>query len=125
MHVLEDRAQTSRLDTRRSRCYTEAFQIERAMSTTTFSFQVDEQLKEQFLRLADDRNSDGEQLLREFMRDFVKQASDPEYDAWFQEQVQIGIDDANAGRLISSDEVEAEFAARRAETERQLKRKRP
>jgi predicted transcriptional regulator len=92
-------------------------------ATTTFAFQVDEQLMEEFLRLADSRNSDGGQLLREFMHDFVQQASDPEYDAWFREQVQIGIDDANAGCLIPSEEVEAEFAARRAETERKLTRK--
>jgi predicted transcriptional regulator len=38
------------------------------------------------------------------------------YDAWFRSQVQAGLDSANAGRLIASDEIEAEFAARRQAT---------
>lgn len=38
---------------------------------------------------------------------------DDDYDAWFRRQVQIGLDAANAGHLISNDEVEAEFARRR------------
>jgi len=38
------------------------------------------------------------------------------YDAWFQQQVQIGLDQANAGNLISHEDVEAKFAAKRAAT---------
>jgi predicted transcriptional regulator len=43
-----------------------------------------------------------------------------EHDAWFRDQVQTGLDSANAGRLVPADEVEAEFAARRVETRRKL-----
>jgi predicted transcriptional regulator len=43
-----------------------------------------------------------------------------EHDAWFRRQVQIGLDAANAGDLIPGDEVEAKFAAKRAETRRRL-----
>lgn len=43
-----------------------------------------------------------------------------EYDTWFREQVQIGLDSANAGRLIPNEEVEAEARARRQETRRKL-----
>ena len=39
-----------------------------------------------------------------------------EHDAWFRRQVQAGLDSANAGRLVSAEDVEAEFSARRAET---------
>ena len=39
-----------------------------------------------------------------------------EHDAWFRRQVQIGIDAANAGDLISTEEVEAEAA--RGKTDR-------
>lgn len=90
------------------------------MATTTITFEVDEQLKEQFFQLAEARRCNGKQLLGDLMREFVVQNSDEEYNAWFLQQVQIGLDDANAGRLISSEEVEAEFAARRAATQRKL-----
>jgi len=43
-----------------------------------------------------------------------------EYDAWFRQKVQEGLDSANAGRLIPAEEVEARAAAWRAETLRQL-----
>ena len=43
-----------------------------------------------------------------------------EHDAWFREQVRIGLDSANAGKLISYEETEARFAARRAVTRRRL-----
>lgn len=92
------------------------------MSDTTFSFQVDEQLKERFLQLAAEREVSAEQMIREFMQSVVQLSGDPEYDAWFREQVQIGLDQANAGLLIPSEEVEAEFTARRAEAARKLKR---
>jgi len=35
---------------------------------------------------------------------------DAEYDAWFRREVQIGLDQANAGLLIPSEQVEAEAA---------------
>ena len=50
------------------------------------------------------------------MRDYVKRQEAAEDDAWFRRQVQIGIDQANAGQLIPAEEVEAEFRARRAAT---------
>jgi predicted transcriptional regulator len=47
---------------------------------------------------------------------------DPEYEHWFRRQVQIGIDDADAGHLIPSEEVEAEFATLRAASRMKLRR---
>jgi len=47
-------------------------------------------------------------------------ASDAEYDAWFRREVQIGLDQANAGLLIPHEKVEAYFAAKREATLRQL-----
>jgi len=44
----------------------------------------------------------------------TKSRVDREYEEWFRRQVQIGIDEAGAGDLIPADEVEAEFAALRA-----------
>ncbi|MES2759053.1 MAG: hypothetical protein V4693_16900 [Pseudomonadota bacterium] len=91
------------------------------MSEATFTFRVDESLKEQFTRAAKDRDRTGAQLLRDFMRDFVRQQQEAaEHDSWFHRQVQSGLDSANAGKLISSAEVEAKFAAKRASTRRRL-----
>ncbi len=92
------------------------------MSETTFTFRVDESLKEQFTTAAKDRDRTGAQLLRDFMRDFVRQQQEAaEHDAWFRRQVQAGLDSANAGNLVPSAEVEARFAAKRKATRRRLK----
>jgi hypothetical protein len=45
---------------------------------------------------------------------FEPQCTDAEYEQWFSRQVQIGIEAADAGEVIPSEEVEAEFASRRA-----------
>jgi predicted transcriptional regulator len=42
------------------------------------------------------------------------QRTDSEYEQWFCRQVQIGIEDADAGDVVAAEEVEAEFAALRA-----------
>ena len=91
------------------------------MSEATFTFRVDEGLKDEFSAAAKSRDRTGAQLLRDFMRDFVRQQLDAaEHDAWFRRQVQVGLDSANAGDVISAEEVEAEAAAWRAETQRKM-----
>ena len=91
------------------------------MSDATFTFRVDEALKTEFSTAAKARDRSGAQLLREFMREFVQQQQEAAaHDAWFRRQVQIGLDSANAGNLISHEEVEARFAAKRAAMRRRL-----
>jgi len=91
------------------------------MAETTITVQVDPNLKAAFSLAAEAHNRTDEDLLREFMQDFVEtQRTDPEYEQWFRRQVQIGIDDADAGDLIPAEEVEAEFAALRAAAMRKL-----
>jgi predicted transcriptional regulator len=91
------------------------------MSETTFTFRVDEALKNEFATAAKARDRTGAQLLRDFMREFVQQQQEvAEHDAWFRRQAQAGLDSANAGRLVPSAEVEAKFAARRAATRRRV-----
>ena len=41
-------------------------------------------------------------------------------DTWFRDQVAAGLADADAGNLVAADEVEAEFAERRARTRAKL-----
>ena len=91
------------------------------MSEATFTFRVDEGLKEQFSTAAKSRDRTGAQLLRDFMRDFVQQQQETTaHDAWFRREVQIGLDAANAGDVVSAEEVEAQAAAWRAETRRKM-----
>ena len=91
------------------------------MSEATFTFRVDEALKNDFASAAKARDRTGAQLLRDFMRDVVQQQDEAAaHDAWFRRQVQAGVDSANAGNLIPSAEVEARFAVRRAATRRRL-----
>ncbi|MBW8067539.1 MAG: hypothetical protein GJU73_08860 [Ferrovum sp.] len=91
------------------------------MSETTFTFRVDDALKTAFSSAAKTRDRNAAQLLRDFMRDFVRQQQEAaEHDTWFRRQVQIGLDSANVGNLIPSVDVEAKFAARRAATRRRL-----
>lgn len=59
----------------------------------------------------------GAQLLRDFMRGFVKQQQEAaEHDSWFRREVQIGLDAANVGDIVSAEEVEAQAVAWRAQT---------
>lgn len=91
------------------------------MSETTFTFRVDNALKLQFSAAAKDRDRTGAQLLRDFMRDFIRQQQEAaDHNAWFDRQVKVGLDSANAGDVLSSDEVESEAATWRAEMQRKL-----
>lgn len=87
------------------------------MSEVTFTFRVDEALKREFATAARSCDRTSAQLLRDFMRDYVRrQQETAEHDAWFHRQVQIGLDSANAGDVVPAEEVEAEAAAWRAKT---------
>ncbi|MCR4159971.1 MULTISPECIES: CopG family ribbon-helix-helix protein [Alcaligenaceae] len=91
------------------------------MSEATFTFRVDESLKAEFSNAAKARDRSSAQLLRDFMRDFVRQQEEAAaHDAWFRRQVQVGLDAANAGDVIAAAEVEAEAEAWRAEVRRKL-----
>lgn len=91
------------------------------LGEATFTFQVDETLKNAFSQVARDRDRTGDQLLRDFMPAYVQQQRDEtEHDAWFRRQVQIGLDSANSGRVIPTEDVEARFVAKRAATQQRL-----
>lgn len=84
------------------------------MPDAVLTFHIDEDLKAAFCEAAKAQDQSAEQLLLGLMREYVEsQQNDAEYDRWFRREVQIGQDAANAGDLISNDEVEAEFARRR------------
>lgn len=91
------------------------------MSQATFTFRVDEELKNNFATVAKSLDRTGAQLLRDYMRDIVRRQTEAEeHDSWFREQVRVGLASANAGNLLPNEEVEGKFAARRAETRGKL-----
>ena len=90
------------------------------MSDATFTVRVDERLKTEFSTAAKSRDRTGAQLLRDFMREYVREQEAAEHDEWFRQQVQVGLDSANAGDVIPAAEVEAEAEAWRAETRRKM-----
>jgi predicted transcriptional regulator len=93
------------------------------MSDATFTFRVDEALKIEFFEAAKAKDRTSAQLLRDFMRDFVRQQQEAaEHDAWFRREVQAGVDAANAGDVLSAADAESEAAAWHAETRRRLSR---
>jgi len=91
------------------------------MSEVTFTFRVDEGLKAEFSKLAKEQDRTPAQLLRDYMRSLIKKKNEEaEYDVWFRQQAQIGIDQANAGETIPAEEVEAYFAEKRAASRRRI-----
>lgn len=91
------------------------------MGEAVVTFEVDETLRDEFVRAtaADDRSD--AQVLRDLMREYVqRQHGATEDDAWFRDQVRDGLASARAGRLIPGAEVEAHFAVKREATRRRL-----
>ena len=74
-------------------------------------FSVDDSLKEVVTRATNGVDLSGAQSRREFV-----QQDSAAYNAWFAQAVQMGLDSANAGKLIPNADVEARFAARCAAT---------
>ena len=92
-----------------------------SMAETTFTFQVDEGLKDAFAEAAKGSDRTGAELLRDFMRDYVRdQVEAAAYDRWFRREVEAAIAEADAGNVVSSDDVEADADIWRAEMQRRL-----
>ena len=62
------------------------------MPETTFTFRVDDELKQAFTKAARANDRPGSQLLRDFMREYVERA---EYDAWFRAEVEQALKEAD------------------------------
>jgi predicted transcriptional regulator len=89
--------------------------MESAVSDTTLTFRVDSTLKNEFSSAVKGKDRSAAQLLRDFMREVVKQQKEASsHDAWMRREVQAGIDAANAGETVTAEEVEADAKAWRA-----------
>lgn len=80
-----------------------------------FTMKLEPALRAEFMAEAQAAHRPASQVLRELMREFVqRQRETREYDEHFSRKVDAGRASMRAGRGRSNEEVEAEFAARRA-----------
>jgi len=80
-----------------------------------FTMKLEPELRDTFMAEAEAIHRPASQILRELMREFVqRQREAREYDEFLRRKVEAGLVSMQAGLGRSNDEVEAEFAARRA-----------
>ena len=80
-----------------------------------FTMKLEPELRAEFMAEAEAAHRPASQVLRELMREFVqRQREAREYDEFLRRKVEAGRASMRAGLGRSNDEVEAEFAARRA-----------
>jgi predicted transcriptional regulator len=85
---------------------------------TVFTMKLDPELRDEFIAEAKAAHRPASQVLRELMREFVqRQREARDYDEFVRRKVEAGRASMLAGQGRSNDEVEAEFAARRAQVE--------
>lgn len=87
------------------------------MADATFTFRVDDELKARFAEVARAHDRSGAQLLRDFMREYVRnEQAALEYDAWFRGEVRQGLKEADdpSVRRRSNDEVRTGWRQQRA-----------
>ncbi|MGE8188610.1 antitoxin of toxin-antitoxin stability system [Pseudomonas sp. NPDC086278] len=81
-----------------------------------FTMKLEPELREQFMAEAEASHRPASQIVRDMMRQFVqKQREAREYEAFLQRKVDHARISVGAGDGLSNDEVEAQFAARRAQ----------
>jgi len=82
----------------------------------TFFMKLETDLREAFMAATEAAHRPAAQVVRELMREYIaRQREAREYEEFLQRKVEIARGQARKGRGRSSEVVEAEFAARRAE----------
>ena len=80
-----------------------------------FTMKLEPELRAEFMAEAEAAHRPASQVLRELMREFVqRQREAREYDEFLRRKVEVAQVSVRAGLGRSDEEVEAEFAARRA-----------
>ena len=90
------------------------------MREVDFTFQVNESLRDQFIAAAKSCDRTIEQLLRQFMSDFVRQQEEGAPGQRLVREGQAGVDPAKAGEVGSAEEVEAAATGWREETRQKM-----
>jgi predicted transcriptional regulator len=94
------------------------------MTEATFTFRVDQDLKDRFTEAAKSHDRTGAQLLRDFMRDYVRrQQEEVAHEAWFRAEVEQAIREADdpAAEWVPHDMVKQDMARERAQLEARIR----
>jgi predicted transcriptional regulator len=81
-----------------------------------FTMKLEPELREEFMAEAEASHRPASQIVREMMRQYVQtQRESREYEAFLQRKVDSARVSMQVGEGLTNDEVEAQFAARRAQ----------
>lgn len=81
-----------------------------------FTMKLEPELRAEFMAEAEAAHRPASQVLRELMREFVqRQRETREYDEFLRRKIEAGRASMQAGKGRANNEVEAEFAAKRAQ----------
>ena len=84
-----------------------------------FTMKLEPELRDQFMAEAAAAHRPASQVMRELMRAFVQRQQEAgEYDEFLHRKVELARSSMRAGQGLSNDEVEADFATRRAQVDR-------
>ncbi|MCE9680787.1 antitoxin of toxin-antitoxin stability system [Halomonas alkalisoli] len=85
-----------------------------------FTMKLEPELRADFMAEAAAAHRPASQVLRELMREYVRQQREArEYEAFLCSKVEVARSSMRAGHGRSNEDVEAEFATRRADAERE------
>ncbi|HBC1013231.1 TPA: antitoxin of toxin-antitoxin stability system [Escherichia coli] len=91
------------------------------MANTMFTMKLDTELRDEFMAEAAAADRPAAQIMRDFMRDFIKKQKDErEYKEFLQRKVEKARTSMEAGLGKSCEEVEATFAEKRAVLSRSM-----
>ncbi len=86
---------------------------------SVFTMKLEADLRDEFMAEAEAVHRPASQIVRDLMREFIQRQHEArEYDDFLRHKVDLARESLHAGRGRSNDEVEADFAARRAELQR-------
>lgn len=86
-----------------------------------FTMKLEPELRDEFMAEAEASHRPASQIVRDLMREFVqRQREAREYDEFLRSKVELARLSIRSGRVRSNEEVEADFAAWRAEAEKSL-----
>ncbi|KAF1069712.1 MAG: hypothetical protein GAK45_01027 [Pseudomonas citronellolis] len=81
-----------------------------------FTMKLEPELRADFMAAAEASHRPASQVMRELMREFIRhQRQSQDYDEYLRQKVEAGRASMEAGRGRSDEDVEAAFAARRAQ----------
>ncbi len=85
-----------------------------------FTMKLETELRDEFVAEAEALHRPASQVVRELMREFVqRQRDERDYEAFLRSKVEASRSSMRAGRGLSNEDVEVDFAARRAKVARQ------